>query len=93
MAESQDMISPFAANQIRERDGEKLISYGTSSYGYDVRCADEFKVFTNIHSAVVDPKAFRRQKLRGHSVGCLHHSTELLCSRRTVEYFIIPEDV
>ena len=58
MAESQDMISPFAANQIRERDGEKLISYGTSSYGYDVRCADEFKVFTNIHSAVVDPKHF-----------------------------------
>ena len=58
MAETQAMISPFEAGQIRERDGEKLISYGTSSYGYDVRCADEFKVFTNIHSAVVDPKNF-----------------------------------
>ena len=58
MAETQSMISPFEAGQIRDRDGEKLISYGTSSYGYDVRCADEFKVFTNIHSAIVDPKNF-----------------------------------
>ena len=62
MAETQDMISPFEAGQVRERDGGKLISYGTSSYGYDVRCADEFKVFTNIHSAVVDPKNFEDRK-------------------------------
>ena len=93
MAESQDMISPFAANQIRERDGEKLISYGTSSYGYDVRCADEFKVFTNIHSAVVDPKHFDDKSFVDiQSDVCIipPNSFALAC---TVEYFIIPEDV
>jgi deoxycytidine triphosphate deaminase len=47
-------------------DGQKIVSYGTSSYGYDIRCAPEFKVFTNIYSTVVDPKNFRRKKLRGH---------------------------
>jgi Deoxycytidine deaminase len=59
MAESQGMIEPFVPGQVREGPrGDRLISYGTSSYGYDVRCADEFKVFTNIHSATVDPKNF-----------------------------------
>ena len=57
-AAQTQMIEPFEAGQIRTHDGEKLISYGTSSYGYDVRCARQFKVFTNIHSAIVDPKAF-----------------------------------
>ena len=53
------MIEPFSKNQVRlDENGEKLISYGVSSYGYDVRCAKEFKVFTNIHSAIVDPKSF-----------------------------------
>ena len=52
------MIEPFEAGQVRTRDGNKVISYGTSSYGYDVRCGPQFKVFTNIHSATVDPKAF-----------------------------------
>ena len=55
------MIEPFEAGQIREQAGNKVISYGTSSYGYDVRCANQFKVFTNIHSATVDPKAFDEQ--------------------------------
>ena len=59
MAESERMIEPFSENQVRVDDkGEKLISYGVSSFGYDVRCANEFKVFTNIHSATVDPKVF-----------------------------------
>ncbi|MEC8126697.1 MAG: dCTP deaminase, partial [Pseudomonadota bacterium] len=93
MAESQDMISPFAANQIRERDGEKLISYGTSSYGYDVRCADEFKVFTNIHSAVVDPKNFDDKSFVDiHSDVCVIPPNSFALAR-TVEYFKIPEDV
>ena len=52
------MIEPFDAGQVREKEGYKIISYGTSSYGYDVRCADEFKIFTNINSTIVDPKAF-----------------------------------
>ena len=62
MAKEQAMISPFVANQVKQNNGEKLISYGVSSYGYDVRCAPEFKIFTNIHSAVVDPKDFFKQK-------------------------------
>ena len=58
MAEENEMISPFEKNQVRERKNNKIISYGTSSYGYDVRCSNKFKVFTNIHSATVDPKRF-----------------------------------
>ncbi len=58
MAESEGMIEPFEPGQVRENGSGKIISYGTSSYGYDVRCSDEFKVFTNIHSATVDPKNF-----------------------------------
>ena len=59
MSEKNGMIKPFSKNQVRlDEDGNKLISYGVSSYGYDVRCSNEFKVFTNIHSAVVDPKSF-----------------------------------
>lgn len=61
MAEEHEMISPFEPGQVRYNEhGEKLVSYGTSSYGYDVRCANEFKVFTNVHSAIVDPEEFRR---------------------------------
>ena len=59
MAEQHGMIEPFEPGQVRcAEDGARVISYGTSSYGYDVRCADEFKIFTNINSAVVDPKNF-----------------------------------
>ena len=58
MAEEHGMIEPFAPGQVREEDGRRIISYGTSSYGYDIRCADEFKVFTNINSTIVDPKNF-----------------------------------
>ena len=52
------MIEPFEPGQVREKDGQRIVSYGTSSYGYDIRCADEFKIFTNINSTIVDPKAF-----------------------------------
>jgi dCTP deaminase len=64
MAETTGMIEPFEPGQIRQAaDGQKIISYGTSSYGYDIRCAPEFKVFTNIHSTVVDPKNFDEKAL------------------------------
>lgn len=64
------MIEPFEAQQVRERiaaDGvtEKIISYGLSSYGYDARIADDFRIFTNVDNAVVDPKAF------SGAAGCL----------------------
>ena len=58
MSENEDMISPFERGQVRENDGQRVISYGTSSYGYDVRCSNKFKIFTNVHSTTVDPKNF-----------------------------------
>ena len=59
MATKHGMIDPFEPGQVRRTSaGERQISFGTSSYGYDVRCADHFKIFTNINSAVVDPKNF-----------------------------------
>ena len=59
MANEHGMIEPFEEDQVRySKNNSRLISFGLSSYGYDVRCANEFKVFTNIHSAIVDPKSF-----------------------------------
>ena len=60
------MIEPFEPQQVKQVDGRRVVSYGTSSYGYDVRCADEFKLFTNVYSAIVDPKAVRRQEFCRH---------------------------
>jgi dCTP deaminase len=58
MAAEHGMIEPFEPLQVKERAGRKIVSYGTSSYGYDIRCSTEFKIFTNINSTIVDPKAF-----------------------------------
>ncbi len=56
LAQKQKMIEPFVENQVKlDANGNKLISYGNSSYGYDARVSDEFKIFTNIDSAIVDP--------------------------------------
>ena len=59
MAAATKMIEPFEPRQVREVDGRKIVSYGTSSYGYDIRCSREFKIFTNINSTIVDPKIGR----------------------------------
>ena len=58
MAADHAMIEPFEPGQIRMVDGRRIGSYGTSSYGYDIRCSDEFKIFTNLNSTIVDPKNF-----------------------------------
>ena len=58
MAAEQKMIEPFEPLQVREVAGRRIVSYGTSSYGYDIRCSNEFKIFTNINSTIVDPKEF-----------------------------------
>ena len=94
MAAETGMIEPFQAGQIRaDENGEKLISYGVSSYGYDVRCADEFKVFTNIHSATVDPKAFdERSFVDVKGEYCIIPPNSFALAR-TVEYFRIPRNV
>jgi len=55
MADTHRMIEPFEPRQIKTANGQRLVSYGTSSYGYDIRCSNEFKIFTNINSTIVDP--------------------------------------
>ena len=93
MAEQHKMIEPFEAGQVRYKDGEKLISYGTSSYGYDVRCSTEFKVFTNINSATVDPKAFAHDSFIDVENNVCVIPPNSFALARTVEYFRIPRNV
>ena len=94
MAEQHGMIEPFEPGQIRYNDaGAKIVSYGTSSYGYDIRCAPEFKVFTNIYSTVVDPKNFdQRSFVDMHSDVCIIPPNSFALAR-TVEYFRIARNV
>lgn len=87
------MISPFEPGQVRERDGTKIISYGTSSYGYDVRCAPHFKIFTNVYSATVDPKSFDERSFVDVHDDCCIIPPNSFALASTVEYFCIPEDV
>ncbi|HUY84723.1 MAG TPA: dCTP deaminase [Steroidobacteraceae bacterium] len=92
MAE-KGMIEPYSPQQVRVADGRKIVSYGTSSYGYDVRCADEFKIFTNINSTIVDPKSFDEKSFvdfRG-PVCIIPPNSFALAS--TVEFLRIPRSV
>ncbi|MCL4132025.1 UNVERIFIED_CONTAM: hypothetical protein GTU68_061226 [Idotea baltica] len=94
MAESQRMIEPFESGQVRvDQDNERIVSYGTSSYGYDVRCADEFKIFTNINHAVVDPKAFDPDSFVDVKSDTCIIPPNSFALARTVEYFRIPRSV
>ena len=87
------MIEPFEAEQVRTVEGARVISFGTSSYGYDVRCAPEFKVFTNINSATVDPKAFDERSFVDVAGESCIIPPNAFALARTVEYFRIPRDV
>jgi dCTP deaminase len=94
MSENHNMIEPYSSNQIRvDDDGNKLISYGVSSYGYDVRCSNEFKVFTNIHSAIVDPKQFDEKSFVDINSDICVIPPNSFALARTVEYFKIPRNV
>ena len=93
MAEQHRMIEPFEAGQVREAGGHKIVSYGTSSYGYDVRCSDEFKVFTNVHSTVVDPKHFDEKSFVNFKGPTCIIPPNSFALARTVEYFRIPRNV
>ena len=93
MAKEKGMIEPFEPNQIKYVDGHKIVSYGTSSYGYDIRCSNEFKLFTNINSTIVDPKSFDSDSfvdVKNHVCIIPPNSFALA---RTVEYFRIPRNV
>jgi len=93
MAKDQKMIEPFAGEQVRHSDGEKIVSYGTSSYGYDVRCANEFKIFTNINSTIVDPKKFDAKSFVDFTGDVCIIPPNSFALARTVEYFRIPRSV
>ena len=93
MAEEHGMISPFEPKMIRERDNDKIVSYGTSSYGYDIRCAPEFRVFTNINSTIVDPKSFDPNSfVEFNGSHCIIPPNSFALAR-TVEFFKIPRNI
>jgi dCTP deaminase len=89
MASEQRMIEPFVESQVR--DG--VISYGVSSYGYDVRITDEYKIFTNVHSTVVDPKHFDTRSMVDFKGEICVIPPNSFVLARTVEYFRIPRGV
>lgn len=93
MAQSHKMIEPFEPGQVRYHDDDRVISYGTSSYGYDIRCSDEFKIFTNINSAVVDPKNFDASSFVDVKSDVCIIPPNSFALARTVEYFRIPRRV
>src|SRR5450631_1923473 len=93
MAREHGMIEPFAAEQVRAVNGQEIQSFRTSSYGYDFRCSPEFKIFTNINSTIVDPKAFDEKSFVDFpgSVCIIPPNSFALAS--TVEFFRIPRSV
>lgn len=93
MSAQHGMIEPFEAGQVRANDGGRIVSYGTSSYGYDVRCAREFKIFTNINSTIVDPKHFDPQSFVDVDSDVCIIPPNSFALARTVEYFRIPRNV
>ena len=93
MAEEYGMIEPFESGQVRDSEQGRVISYGTSSYGYDVRCSDEFKVFTNINSAIVDPKNFDSNGFVDVKSDVCIIPPNSFALARTVEFFRIPREV
>lgn len=92
-AENNAMISPFEAGQVRSVAGQKIVSYGTSSFGYDVRCANEFMVFTNLHPAIVDPKNFDQKGFVAQTGDVCIIPPNSFVLARTVEKFKIPRNV
>jgi dCTP deaminase len=89
MATQHEMINPFSEKQVREG----VISFGLSSYGYDLRVADEFKIFTNVNSTIVDPKKFDERSFVTMQTDVAIIPPNSFALARSVEYFKIPRDV
>ena len=89
MSLEHDMINPFSEKQVREG----VISYGLSSYGYDLRVADEFKIFTNVNNALVDPKHFDEKSFVTVQTDICIVPPNSFALARSVEYFKIPRSV
>ena len=92
-AVESEMIKPFQPNQVKKNETEKLISYGLSSYGYDVRCSEDFKIFTNIKSATVDPKNFDPDSFVDYKGSECIIPPNSFALASTIEYFKIPRNV
>jgi dCTP deaminase len=93
MAQEHGMISPFSERQVRTEKGNSIISYGLSSYGYDLRVSNEFKVFTNVFSSIVDPKAFDEKSFVDMETDICVVPPNSFALARSIEYFRIPRDV
>lgn len=95
MAQNHEMIAPFVDRQIRNAMSQesKIISYGVSSYGYDVRVANEFKIFTNMYSSVVDPKNFSETAFMEATGPVCIIPPNSFALARSVEYFKIPRNI
>jgi dCTP deaminase len=94
MAVERGMIEPFVDGQIKKTEsGERVISYGLSSYGYDLRVSNEFKVFTNVFGSVVDPKAFDDRSFVDMKTDVCVVPPNSFALARSVEYFRIPREV
>jgi dCTP deaminase len=93
MVAEHAMIEPFEPKQVRSTSEGRIISFGTSSYGYDIRCANDFKIFTNINSAVVDPKNFDDDSFVDIKSDICIIPPNSFALARTVEYFRIPRNV
>jgi dCTP deaminase len=94
MAEQHGMIAPFEPHQVKmNAAGERMVSYGTSSYGYDIRCSKEFKLFTNLNSTIVDPKNFDPNSFVEVNADYCIIPPNSFALARTVEYFRIPRNV
>lgn len=89
MVREHRMIEPFEHSQVRDR----VISYGVSSYGYDMRVADEFRIFTNVHSTVVDPKDFDARSFVEYRGDVCIVPPNSFALARSIEYFRIPRNV
>lgn len=93
MAIEQKMIEPFTDRQVREEGGQKLVSFGLSSYGYDLRVAEEFKVFTNVYNTIVDPKNFQSDSFVDINGSTCIIPPNSFALAKSVEYFRIPRNI
>src|SRR5436305_12892629 len=93
MAAEHRLIEPFEPVQVKEVAGRRVVSYGTSSYGYDIRCSTEFKIFTNINSTIGDPKALDEKNFVDYRDDVCIIPPNPFALPRTVEYIRIPHSV
>lgn len=87
------MIEPFEKNQVKQLESKKIVSYGLSSYGYDLRVADEFKVFTNVYNSIIDPKNFREDSFVEIKAPICIIPPNSFALARSIEYFKIPRNI